>query len=163
MVYELWLLFWLEYKKINFGFAEEFFSSHIKDNTAYSSKTIKSLNSLIFVSWTYSNNRGQSSKRFKGVFDILKVDFTSFEGASTLLEAWVLSTDWIGKVLLIADLIFTRLEKERFLTFLSIYRFKLFQHFASKGFSVFLSNWKVNFMSKIKDIVNHDPAVVAWR
>ena len=49
----------------------------------------------------------QRSKVRKVVLDVLQVDLSSSEWATTLLPAGVLAADLLGEVLRVADLIFT--------------------------------------------------------
>ena len=60
---------------------------------------------------TYSNNCSQSSESWKWVFDVLKVNLSSSEWASTLLPAGVLATELLGEVFRGTDLILTKTNK----------------------------------------------------
>jgi hypothetical protein len=55
---------------------------------------------------TYSNNGSKNTDFGKRVLDVLEVDLSSSERASTLLPARVLGTELLGEVLRVADLIF---------------------------------------------------------
>ena len=57
---------------------------------------------------TYSNNCSQSSESWKWVLDVLKVNLSSSEWASTLLPAGVLAAKLLGKVFSSTDLILTK-------------------------------------------------------
>ena len=56
---------------------------------------------------TYSNNSSKNTDFGKRVLDVLEVDLSSSEGASTLLPARVLGAELLGEVLGVANFILT--------------------------------------------------------
>jgi len=59
----------------------------------------------------YLDNRSQDAKIRQRILDVLQVNLTSPEGASTLLPAGVLGTDLLGEPLRVANLILTEKSK----------------------------------------------------
>ena len=55
----------------------------------------------------YLDNRSQDAKIRQRILDVLQVNLTSPEGASTLLPAGVLGTELLGEPLRVANLILT--------------------------------------------------------
>ena len=61
---------------------------------------------------TYSNNTSENTNVRKGVLDVLEVNLSGLPGASAVLPAGVLSTDLLGEVLGVADVILTVKEQK---------------------------------------------------
>ena len=61
---------------------------------------------------TYSNNTGENTNVRKRVLDVLEVNLSGLPGASTVLPAGVLSTDLLGEVLGVANVILTVKEQK---------------------------------------------------
>ena len=61
---------------------------------------------------TYSNNTSENTNVRKRVLDVLEVNLSGLPGASTVLPAGVLSTDLLGEVLGVADVILTVKEQK---------------------------------------------------